>query len=218
VQGDERNNTIKFVEHQLKRAYHLKCLSNLSEEEIESGCRDSAPRKTVLKQIRYEARKVLTPFDDESESLSEIDSQQKQYCAGMIKETRQMILSHPGGIILFSESTVRIYHSLARTDIVSVDATSSVLLGGKSCYTYEIEVRHPNQGNPPLAVATYFETSHNIPSISYFLQSFRHDESTLYRKRSLPKLVMYDGSTAPRNAIAFRCSKKHLKTIYMVVG
>jgi len=45
-----------FVEHQLPRAYHLKCLSNLSEEEIESGCRDSAPSKTVLKQIRYEAR------------------------------------------------------------------------------------------------------------------------------------------------------------------
>jgi len=54
VQGDERKNTIKFVEHQLPRAYHLKCPSNLSEEEIESGCRDSAPSNTVLKQIRYE--------------------------------------------------------------------------------------------------------------------------------------------------------------------
>ena len=72
MQGDERKNTMKFAEHQLPRAYHLKCLSNLSEEEIESGCRDSAPSKTVLKQIRYEARKVLTPFEDESKSLSEI--------------------------------------------------------------------------------------------------------------------------------------------------
>ena len=43
-----------FVEHQLPCAYNLKCLSNLSEEEIESGCRDSAPSITVLKQIRYE--------------------------------------------------------------------------------------------------------------------------------------------------------------------
>ena len=63
VQGDERKNTMKFVEHQLPRAYHLKCFSNISKEEIESGCRDSAPSKTVLKQIRYEARKVLTPFE-----------------------------------------------------------------------------------------------------------------------------------------------------------
>ena len=51
---------MKFVEHQLPRAYHLKCLSNITEEEIESGCGDWAPSKTVLKQIRYEARKVLT--------------------------------------------------------------------------------------------------------------------------------------------------------------
>jgi len=47
VQGDERKNTMKFVEHQLPRAYHLKCFSNLSKEEIESGCRDSVPSKTV---------------------------------------------------------------------------------------------------------------------------------------------------------------------------
>jgi len=89
VQGDERKNTMKFAEHQLPRAYHLKCLSNLSEEEIESGFRDSVPSKTVLKQIRYEARKVLTPFEDESKSLSEIHSQQQQYCTGMIKGTLQ---------------------------------------------------------------------------------------------------------------------------------
>jgi len=206
-----------FVEHQLPRAYHLKCLSNLSEEEIESGCPDSAPSKTVLKQIRYEARKVLTPFEDESKSLSEIHSQQQQYSTGMIKGTLQMILSLPRGINLFSESTVRIYHSLARTDIVYVDTTGSVLLGDKSCCAYEIVVRHPNQENPPLAVASYFATSHKMPSISCFLQSFCHAESTLYRKISLPKLLICDGTTALMNAIVlyFRCSKKHLKTIYI---
>jgi len=207
---------MKFVEHQLPRVYHLKCLSNLSEQEIESSCRDSAPRKTVLKQIRYEAKKVLIPFEDESKSLSEIHSQQQQYCIGMIKGTLQMILSRPRGIILFSESTVRIYHSLARADVIYVDATGSVLtvlLGNKSCYAYEIVVRHPNQGNLPLAAASYFATSHNIPSISYFLQSFCHAESTLYRKRSLPKPLMCDGSTTLMNAKVayFRCSKKHQK-------
>jgi len=123
-----------FFEHQLPRAYHLKCLSNLSEEEIENGCRDSAPSKTVLKQIRYEARKVLTPFEDESKSLSEIHLQQRQYCIGMTKGTLQMILSRPRGINPFSESMVCICHSLARTDIVYADAAGSVLLGDKSCY------------------------------------------------------------------------------------
>jgi len=122
-----------------------------------------------------------------------------------------MILSRPRGINLFSECTVRIYHSLARTDIVYVDATGSVLHGDKSCYAYAIVVRHPNQGNPPLAVASYFAASHNIPSISYFLQSFCHTESTLYRKRSLPKLLMCDGSTALMNAIVLSMFKETFK-------
>jgi len=88
----------------------------------------------------------------------------------MIKDTLQMILYRPRCIIVFSKCTVRTYYSLARTDIVYVDATGGVLLGDKSWYAYEIVIRYPNQGNPPLAVASYFTTSHNIPSISYFLQ------------------------------------------------
>jgi len=72
-------------------------------------------------------------------------------------------------------------------------------------------VRHPNQGNPPLALASYFATSHNILSISYFLQSFCHAESTLYRKRSLPKLLMRDGSTALMNAIVLSMFKETFK-------
>jgi len=154
---------------------------------------------------------VLTPFEDEWKSLSEIHSQHQQYCTGMIKGTLQMMLSRPRGIILFSESTVHIYDFLARIEIVYVDATGSVLLGDKSCCAYEVVVRHPNQGNPPLAVASYFATSHNIPSISYFLQSFYHSESTLYRKRSLPKLLMCDGSTALMNAIALLIFKETFK-------
>ena len=122
-----------------------------------------------------------------------------------------MILSRSRGIILLRESTVRIYHSLARTDIVYVDATGSVLLGDKSWYAHKIVIRHPNQGNPPLAVALYFATSYNIPFISYFLQSFCHAESTFYRKRSLPKLVMCDACTALMNAIVLLMFKETFK-------
>jgi len=58
-------------------------------------------------------------------------------------------------------------------------------------------VRHPQPGNPPLALASYFTTSHNIPSISYFINSFCHAESTVCKnKRTIPKLVMCDGSVA----------------------
>ena len=171
MQGDGRKNTMKFVEHQLPRAYHLNRLSNLSEEEIECGCGDSAPSKTVLKQIRHEAMNVLTPVEDELKCLSEIHLQQQQYCSGMIKGTLQMILSRPRGIILFSGSTVRIYHSLARTDIVYAVVTGSVP-GDKSCYAYEIVVRHPNEGNPPLAVASYFATSHKYHQVPTFSNHF----------------------------------------------
>ena len=70
-------------------------------------------------------------------------------------------------------------------------------IGDKRCYAYEIVVRHPKAGKPPLAIASYFTTSHNIPSISYFISSFWHAESLLYRNnKTLPKLVMYDGNMA----------------------
>jgi len=105
--------------------------------------------------------------------------------------------AHPKGIISYSESLARLYHQVAKQDIVYIDAAGSVVLGDRKCYAYEIVIRHRKPGNHPLAVANYFATSNNIPSISYFINLFCHAETVLYRSKwTLPKLVICDGSIA----------------------
>ena len=78
---------------------------------------------------------------------------------------------------------------------------------------YEIVIRHLKSGNPPLAVAKYFATSRNIPSIWYFINLFCRVESFLYRsKRTLPKLVICDISIALIPSIVLSFFKETLKS------
>jgi len=190
VQGEERQTLSKVLERKLPRQVYLQNISSLSPEEVSSGCRDACPSNDVLKKVRQEARSVPTPYHNEWETLAEIREQQQEGCGKSMKGTLQTITMHPRGVALFSEDLIRISHKRAKQDIVYIDATGSVVLGDKRCYAYEIFVRHPVAGKPPLAVASHFTTSHNIPSISYFISSFCHAASLLYRNnKTLPKLV-----------------------------
>jgi len=77
--------------------------------------------------------------------------------------------------------------------------------------------RHPMAGKPPLAVASHFTTSHNIPSVFYFIGSFCHAESLLYRNnKTLPKLVMCDGSMALIQSVIQPFFKKICTAIWIV--
>ena len=138
---------------------------------------------------------MRTPSHNECEALAEIRKQQQQARDKVVKGTLHLVTMHLKGVTLFNENLIWIFHGRAKQDLVYVDATGSVVLGDKRCYAYEIVVRHPKVGKPPLAVAAYFATSHNIPSISYFINSFCHAESLLYRgNKAPPKLVMCDAS------------------------
>jgi len=183
VQGEERQIMSKVLDSKLPRQIYLQNISSLSSDEVSSGCRNGYPSKDVLKKNRQEARSVPTPSHNEWEALAEIREQQQQACDKVVKVTLQLVTMHPKGVALFNENLIRIFHERAKQDLVYVDATGSVVLGDKRCYAYEIVVRHPKVGKPPLAVASYFTTSHKIPSISYFINSFCHAESLLYRQR-----------------------------------
>jgi len=67
----------------------------------------------------------------------------------------------------------------AKQDIIYIDATGSVVLGDK--VTKGATPMKPKVWKPALTVASYLTTSHNSPSISYFINSFCHAESLLYR-------------------------------------
>jgi len=113
---------------------------------------------------------------------------------------------------IFIRKLVRLYCHVAKHDIVYIDATGSILLDDKHCYAYEIVICHPHRGKPRLAVATYFATSHNIPSASYFIRSFCHAESILYESnRTIPKLVMCDGILALIQSIVLSLFKETLQ-------
>jgi len=112
--------------------------------------------------------------------------QQQEGCGKIVKGTLQIIAMHPRGVALFSEDLIRIFNKRAKQDIVYIDASGSVVLGDKRCYSYEIVVRHPMARKPPLAVASYFTTSHNIPSIAYFISSFCHGKGQLQLWHLLP--------------------------------
>jgi len=142
IQGDERKVLRNTLASKLPREQYLENIAALPSEVLACGCRDACPNKNVLKQVRHEAREIEIPSKDEWEALFAIRNEQQDTSGHRVKGTLQVITLHPKGIILFSEKLVRLYHHVAKHDIVYIDATGSILLGEKHCYAYEIVIRH----------------------------------------------------------------------------
>jgi len=96
-----------------------------------------------------------------------------------------MILSHPRGIILFSDSTVCIYHSLARTDIVmlmllavSCFEANPVMLMTLWLGIQTKEILHWMQNRTSQQATTY----HRFPTFSNHFATLKalHTEKHLY--------------------------------------
>jgi len=170
IQGDEGKAVRNALASKMPREQYIENISALPSQVLVIGCRYACPNKNVLKRVRHEVRKIEIPSKDEWAALFAIRKEQDT-SGHRVKGTLQIITMHPKGIILFSEKLVRSFHHVAKHDMY-IDATGSILLGDEHCYAYEIVIRHPHPGNPPLAVATYFATSNNIPSVSYFISSF----------------------------------------------
>ena len=73
------------------------------------------------------ARDIETPSKDEWEALFAIRKEQQDTSGHRVKGTLQIIIMHPKEIILFSEKLVRLYHHVAKHDIVYTDAAGSIL-------------------------------------------------------------------------------------------
>ena len=71
----------------------------LNQDARESGCRDSCPSKPVLKQIRYENRKIATPPGDVWLALQSITENQNQMSTS--SATLQAISLDPPAVIFF---------------------------------------------------------------------------------------------------------------------
>ena len=71
--------------------------TELNQDARESGCRDSYPSKGVLKQIRYESRKIATPPGNVWLALQSIKENQNQMSAS--SATLQAISLDPPAVI-----------------------------------------------------------------------------------------------------------------------
>ena len=210
ITGAERESLKTTLKNKLPRLHYLEKLSELDAETRQSGCRDSCPSKAVLKKIRYESRKIKTPHDNVWLSLEKIKEEQCK--CSLENATLQVIMLDPPGAIFYSKRSMEILHAVCKRDILYIDATGGVILGQERCYAYELVIRHPIQGNPPFAAATLISWSHNIPSISHFINTVWNAQRKLFPARSFPPLVMCDGSMALINAIIISLFKESLRS------
>ena len=111
--------------------------------------------------------------------------------------TLQQIIREPPSLMLWSDETIRLFHKLSAVDVVYIDATGSIIKGmGGVFYLYEIVMRHPLPGKPPIAVGSYLSAKHNIAAITSFLLLFRSDERLVFGPKLSAKLFICDGSVA----------------------
>lgn len=74
-------------------------------------------------------------------------------------------------IVLFTESTIRLYHKVCQNDIIYIDATGRVTLESKDfkrILLCTLFVRQTYGETAPLPIAQYLSSSHNVELIRSF--------------------------------------------------
>jgi hypothetical protein len=111
-------------------------------------------------------------------------------------------------LVLFNEASVRVYHELAKYDIVYIDATGKLFSAeglrdrGRLLY-YAMVVRHPYAKYPPIPIVEYITSCHTTDSIRVMLRTLKEKEKEVYPNVSCyptPAVVMTDFSMAIINA------------------
>jgi hypothetical protein len=173
--------------------------------ELQSGKRDKVGSSCeVFRKISSEANREQLPHKDLVPSLMILDEEiqkatgQEKVITGYI----QRLIAKPFSVSLFTEEGVRIYHHVASTQTLYLDATGTVVsLRGtdyqtKTCLYYALVVDHPVKGQSPVAVAELISTEHSVIAISHFLDDFRRHEGILYGYKNAvsPKHIVIDRS------------------------
>lgn len=146
VRADSQKDLHKQLIHTLPRALYLESLQKIEESVYESGCRDEVPSSGVLKSISWRERMKERKHNNEIMSLWKIVEENTEEQ----DEVLQKVLLLPKGVMLWSQSSIAIFHVRSKEDIVYLDAAgSNVNTSQKSegpFYVYEGLVRHPRKG------------------------------------------------------------------------
>ncbi len=214
VRANARHFTAELLQTKLPRSLYLESMHKLPQTVIDSGCRDDAPSKDVLKNITWSERKIKRPHSDEFTSLKKIIDEQP----GTDNDVLQNVLMHPKGIMLWSTKTLSVFYKRSKEDIVYLDATGSVIKKrpqNPPYYVYELVVRNPSRGASPLPVASYVTCDHTTASVTYFLQSFQTDLLRMYGSGSIkrPVMIICDGSLVLMHSISITFCRTGLEDL-----
>lgn len=215
VRADARTSIGETLESKLPRSVYLDSMQKLPEMVMQSGCRDEAPTKEVLKTISWSQRQLKRPHSNELLSLQMLIDEKK----GSDNEVLQRVMMLPKGIMLWSKKTLSVFYKRCKEDIFYLDATGSIIQKGSSTsppyYVYELVVRNASKGASPLPVATYLTCDHTTASVTYFLQAFQTDMMKLYGKKAVkrPIMIICDGSLVILNSISLTFCKLSLEDL-----
>jgi hypothetical protein len=89
-------------------------------------------------------------------------------------------------VICFNDTSVRLYHEMAKYSPLFCDATGTIVSVPKidgvktTVYYYSIVIKHPVDGKAPIPVAELITNDHTVLSLCYFMETFRRAEGLVF--------------------------------------
>ena len=186
---------------------YLNRLLQVTDEQFTAGNRDGVgATSSVLKKISSEARLVQQEDSDLITSLTilrkklindEVMAQASNKKNTPIQGFIQCIQAHPFSVICFNDTSVRLYHEMAKYGPLFCDATGTIVSvrnmdGVKmTVYYYAIVIKHPVDGKAPIPVAELITNDHTVLSLSYFMETFRRAEGLVFGFSSITNPLQF---------------------------
>ena len=186
-------------------------LNNISDEVFASGNRENAGKSPkVIQQVKSEVTSLhrkknkihqfILDVADQILLKDKADAKKRKEKRKIWEYVQNLSVFPCLKIVFFTESAIRFYHKVCQNDIAYIDATGRVTLESKDykrILLYMLCVRHPYGKNPPLPIAQYLSSSHNVESIRSFFMIMQEKEKNVFNGRvTTPRLIMTDYSLA----------------------
>lgn len=219
--GEIRKKLGDDLEKDFPSTVKLKKLDEAPRKILLKGNLNEVPNLNILKKISSERIKSLDLDINLFNYLIKLQNLYREevywpghYCNGYI----QSLGYDPLSIILFTEYQLKLITKLSKTKniFLYLDSTGSVIRPPKwikkgSIYYYALVI--PGHKKSPVPIAEFISSSHDIPSICYFLSKFIHGLKSVSNLDSnkIIKKIETDFSLALIQAVLLSVNKINLK-------
>ena len=202
ISGVERRTIQKQFQHgQKPYRYYLKKFQEIPDEvKIAGNLSSVGSSPEVIRRISTEAKKqnALHPYEWTSlcQMADTIPIQKdKKKVSGFIHHVSIM----PSYVIYWNDSSIRLWHQLAKNNTVYWDATGSIITSrpqeNRYLY-YELALANPNTKEASIPVSSMISSNHDTPQIHYWLSKFRLQEKQMFghANAAVPRQINSDRS------------------------